>query len=339
MCEDDRLPTRRLGLIAAIAMSTPVLVACGGDNPGATTPPRPPSRLDHGRLGANFEQLVTASPTSTTSRSRRSRSPGTGQREAHHLGRVRARPRRYADRALTLPTFADSGALRRSTLHRQLPGLACANFPDGVAGAATLPQGLLSAAVDHDTRVLLFRTGLPAAQGFYGAPATWDEMNAYAKVLAGRGDDTTATTSRSGTARCPYHDLGFGRHVVDAAGNVDFYSPAFASAVDLYTGLHPISVPKAAISTRPKASSRGWRRADEGPISPRPSPTRRPSSTASGASPRCPGPSTGRAVRWLEPGRVVRRRPPMCRAETAQLSLRTRQRSSNGTSSMANSPP
>ncbi|MEV4175889.1 extracellular solute-binding protein [Nonomuraea sp. NPDC049709] len=141
-----------------------------------------------------------------------------------------------------LRTFADSGALLEldeRTL-KDHPGLAAANFLDGVAGFATTDGGdPVSVPWVSDTRVLFYRTDILADRGLTEPPATWDEVRAHAKVLAGRGK------GRYGF-HIPQWDNALpvimtwtqGGRIVDAAGAIDFDTPEFRKAVDIYTGLY-----------------------------------------------------------------------------------------------------
>jgi multiple sugar transport system substrate-binding protein len=90
-----------------------------------------------------------------------------------------------------LRTFADSGALLPldEGVTADYPNLAASNFIDGIAGDATAIDGeVVSAPWVSDTRVLFVRTDVLAEAGIDTPPATWDELRADAKILAGRGE-------------------------------------------------------------------------------------------------------------------------------------------------------
>jgi multiple sugar transport system substrate-binding protein len=147
-----------------------------------------------------------------------------------------------------LRTFADAGALLPlDGLIANYPGLATANFADGVAGAATAVAGqIVSVPWISDTRVLFYRKDILEAAGFANPPATWDELRTTAKTLTARGEGQYGYYIPQWDSPLPVlMTWDFGGDIINADGNVDFSSPAFASAVDLYTGLHADgSVPK-----------------------------------------------------------------------------------------------
>ena len=140
-----------------------------------------------------------------------------------------------------LRTFADAGALL--PLDDELeayPGLDPANFPAGVSGDATAVNGqIVSVPWVSDTRVLFTRTDILAENGIDAPPATWDELRADAKTLAGRGSGQYGYYIPQWDAPLPVEiTWSFGGDVIDSEGNVDFDSPEFAKAVDIYTGLY-----------------------------------------------------------------------------------------------------
>ena len=147
-----------------------------------------------------------------------------------------------------LRTFADAGALLPlNDLVAGYPGLAPENFADGVAGDATAVAGqIVSVPWISDTRVLFYRKDILAAAGFANPPATWDELRAMAKTLTARGDGQYGYYIPQWDSPLPVvMTWDNGGDIVNADGNVDFTSPGFAAAVDLYTGLHADgSVPK-----------------------------------------------------------------------------------------------
>lgn len=147
-----------------------------------------------------------------------------------------------------LRTFADAGALLPlDELLATYPGLAPENFADGVAGKATAVAGqIVSVPWISDTRVLFYRKDILEAAGIANPPGTWDQLRADAKVLTGRGEGQYGYYIPQWDSSLPVvMTWDQGGDIIDAAGNVDFNTPAFAAAVDLYAGLHADgSVPK-----------------------------------------------------------------------------------------------
>ncbi len=140
-----------------------------------------------------------------------------------------------------LATFAEAGALLPlDDLLADYPGLAAENFPAGVAGTSTAVGGeTVSIPWTSDTRVLFTRTDILAENGIDAPPATWDELRADAKTLAARGDGQYGYYIPQWDAPLPIEmTWSMGGEVIDADGNVDFDTPEFADAVDLYTGLY-----------------------------------------------------------------------------------------------------
>lgn len=141
-----------------------------------------------------------------------------------------------------LRTFADSGALLSlddATL-ADYPNLASSNFIDGVAGDATAIGGeVVSIPWVSDTRVLFTRTDILAENGIDAPPATWDELRADAKTLAGRGDGQYGYYIPQWDSALPVvMTWDQGGEVVNGDGYIDFGTPEFDDAVDLYTGLY-----------------------------------------------------------------------------------------------------
>lgn len=141
-----------------------------------------------------------------------------------------------------LRTFADSGALLsldEATL-ADYPNLASSNFIDGVAGDATAIGGeVVSIPWVSDTRVLFTRTDILAENGIDAPPATWDELRADAKTLAGRGDGQYGYYIPQWDSALPVvMTWDQGGEIVDGDGMIDFDTPEFQKAVDLYTGLY-----------------------------------------------------------------------------------------------------
>lgn len=141
-----------------------------------------------------------------------------------------------------LRTYADTGALLTlddATL-APYPNLASSGFVDGVAGAATAIGGkVVSVPWISDTRVLFYRSDILSAAGISQPPATWDELRADAKTLAGRGAGQYGYYVPQWDSPLPVEmTWDFGGDIVDPDGNIDFDTTAFRQAVDLYTGLY-----------------------------------------------------------------------------------------------------
>ena len=140
-----------------------------------------------------------------------------------------------------LATFAEAGALL--PLDDELddhPALDPSNFPAGVAGASTAVDGqVVSVPWTSDTRVLFTRTDILAENGIDAPPATWDELREAAKTLAARGEGQYGYYIPQWDAPLPIEmTWSMGGDVIDADGNVNFDTPEFQDAVDLYSGLY-----------------------------------------------------------------------------------------------------
>ena len=140
-----------------------------------------------------------------------------------------------------LATFAEAGALLPlDDLIADHPDLAPENFPAGVSGTSTAVNGeIVSIPWTSDTRVLFTRTDILAENGIDAPPATWDELRADAKILAARGEGQYGYYIPQWDAPLPIEmTWSMGGEVIDADGNVNFDTPEFQKAVDLYTGLY-----------------------------------------------------------------------------------------------------
>ena len=141
-----------------------------------------------------------------------------------------------------LRTYADTGALLPLDDATLAPysHLASANFVDGVAGKATAVGGkVVSVPWISDTRVLFYRSDILSAAGISSPPATWDELRADAKTLAGRGPGTYGYYIPQWDSPLPVEmTWDFGGDIIGADGAVNFDTPEFRKAVDLYTGLY-----------------------------------------------------------------------------------------------------
>ena len=141
-----------------------------------------------------------------------------------------------------LRTFADTGALMTLDDATLTPytHLASSNFVDGVAGTATAVGGkVVSVPWISDTRVLFYRSDILTAAGISQPPATWDELRADAKILAARGPGQYGYYIPQWDSPLPVEmTWDFGGDIIGADGKVNFDTPAFRKAVDLYTGLY-----------------------------------------------------------------------------------------------------
>jgi len=141
-----------------------------------------------------------------------------------------------------LRTFADSGALLpldEATV-ADYPNLAADTFIDGVSGDATAIGGeVVSVPWVADTRVLFYRSDILEENGITEPPTTWDELRADAKTLAKRGDGQFGYYIPQWDSALPViMTWDHGDEIVTADGAVDFDTPGFAAAVDLYSGLY-----------------------------------------------------------------------------------------------------
>lgn len=141
-----------------------------------------------------------------------------------------------------LRTYADSGALMTlddATLG-DYPNLAASNFVEGVAGDATAIGGkVVSVPWVSDTRVLFYRSDILGAAGIDAPPATWDELRADAKKLTARGTGSYGYYIPQWDSALPViMTWDQGGEIVNSKGTIDFDSPEFEKAVDLYTGLY-----------------------------------------------------------------------------------------------------
>jgi multiple sugar transport system substrate-binding protein len=141
-----------------------------------------------------------------------------------------------------LRPFADSGALLKldDTILQNHPNLAADKFLDGVAGNATAIGGnVYSVPWVSDTRVLFYRTDILNEKGITTPPATWDEVRADAKILASRGKGKYGYYIPQWDSALPViMTWSEGGQIVDGTGKVNFDTPEFQKAVDVYTGLY-----------------------------------------------------------------------------------------------------
>jgi multiple sugar transport system substrate-binding protein len=141
-----------------------------------------------------------------------------------------------------LRTFGDTGALLSldEDTVADYANLDDSNFLAGVSGDALDVGGeKVSVPWVSDTRVLFYRSDILQEAGIAEAPATWDELRAAAKTLAGRGEGQYGYYIPQWDSPLPViMTWDQGGDIVDSDGNVDFDTPEFAKAVDLYTGLY-----------------------------------------------------------------------------------------------------
>jgi multiple sugar transport system substrate-binding protein len=141
-----------------------------------------------------------------------------------------------------LRTFADTGALLPldEDTTSDYANLTDSNFLTGVSGGALDVGGeRVSVPWVADTRVLFYRSDVLQEAGIAAPPTTWDELRADAKVLAGRGDGQYGYYIPQWDSPLPVvMTWDQGGDIVDADGNIDFDTPEFGKAVDLYTGLY-----------------------------------------------------------------------------------------------------
>lgn len=140
-----------------------------------------------------------------------------------------------------LRTYADAGALLPLDEHlADYPALAPDNFPEGISGDALKINGeTLSVPWVSDTRVLFYRSDILADAGIEEPPATWEQLRADAKVLSERGSGQYGYYIPQWDSALPViMTWAHGGDIVDDAGVIDFTTPEFDAAVDLYAGLY-----------------------------------------------------------------------------------------------------
>jgi multiple sugar transport system substrate-binding protein len=140
-----------------------------------------------------------------------------------------------------LRNFADSGSLAPlQDKAGDYSNLAAENYIDGMAGDDTKVNGdTLSVPWVSDTRVLFYRSDILNANGITNPPATWDELRADAKKLTARGEGQFGYYIPQWDSALPVAmTWDQGGSVVNDDGEIDFNTPEFQKAVDLYTGLY-----------------------------------------------------------------------------------------------------
>ena len=218
------------------------LAACSDDSGGGEAADGPVTVWIMGDSGANFEQLVAPFTEETGTEVEVVAVPWDGIDERLTTAVASGDGPDVLQVGLSkLRTFADAGALL--PLDDEIddrPALATDNFVDAVAGDATAVDGqIVSVPWVSDTRVLFYRSDILAENGIDGPPATWEELRADAKTLAGRGDGQYGYYIPQWDSPLPViMTWDFGGDIIDGDGAVNFDTPEFADAVDLYTGLY-----------------------------------------------------------------------------------------------------
>ncbi len=217
------------------------LAACSDDSGGGEAD-GPISVWIMGDSGANFEELVAPFTEDTGTEVEVVAIPWDGVDERLTTAVASGDGPDVLQVGLSkLRTFADAGALL--PLDDELddhPALTPDNFADGVAGEATAVDGqIVSVPWISDTRVLFYRSDILAEHGIDEPPATWEDLRTDAKTLAGRGDGHYGYYIPQWDSPLPViMTWDFGGDIIDGDGAVNFDTPEFAEAVDLYTGLY-----------------------------------------------------------------------------------------------------
>jgi multiple sugar transport system substrate-binding protein len=139
-------------------------------------------------------------------------------------------------------TFADTGALLNldQATTANYPNLAADKFVAGATGDATAVGGkVVSLPWVSDTRVLFYRSDILTANGISTPPTTWNELRADAKTLTARGPHNYGFYIPQWDGALPVEmTWDQGGDVVNDKGEIDFNTPEFKRAVDVYTGLY-----------------------------------------------------------------------------------------------------
>ncbi|MCL2463565.1 MAG: extracellular solute-binding protein [Micrococcales bacterium] len=248
-----------VGLAAALVMAAcssgggtpPATSAPTGDAPAGSTTPTTPAAPPDGPLTVwvmgdattNFDQLVTPFTQTTGIQVKTVAIPWDSVDQKMTAAIASGNGPDVVQIGLSkLRTYADTGALLTlddATL-ANYPDLASSNFIDGIAGTATAIGGkVMSVPWISDVRVLFYRSDILSAAGITAPPATWDELRADAKTLTARGAGQYGYYIPQWDSPLPVEmTWAFGGDIVDGNGNIDFDTPAFRQAADLYTGLY-----------------------------------------------------------------------------------------------------
>ena len=234
-----RTYTRTFAAFAAVGLAAS-LAACTADS-GEADAEGPLTVWIMGDSGANFEQLVAPFTEETGTEVEVVAIPWDAIDERLTTAVASGSGPDLLQIGLSkLRTFADAGALMPLDDHLgDHPGLAAENFPDGVAAATQVGGETVSVPWVSDTRVLFYRSDILEENGIDAPPASWDELREDAAVLAARGEGQYGYYIPQWDSPLPViMTWDFGGDIIDADGNVDFDTPEFAEAVDLYTGLY-----------------------------------------------------------------------------------------------------
>lgn len=234
--------SRWLALAAVLALGAP-LTACASDaTPGATASDSVTVWV-MGDSSAHFDELVKPFETETGIDVKTVAIPWDAIDQKFTAAVASGNGPDLVQIGLSkLRTFADSGALMtldKSTL-TDYPNLASENFISGIAGDATAVDGKVqSLPWVSDTRVLFYRSDILQSAGIDTPPATWDELRADAKTLAARGAGQFGYYIPQWDSALPVAmTWDQGGDIVDKKGEINFDTPPFHKAVDLYTGLY-----------------------------------------------------------------------------------------------------
>lgn len=233
---------KRTAAVIAAALAVAGLAACSDDSGGGGKADGPVTVWIMGDSGSNFEQLVAPFTEETGTDVEVVAIPWDGIDARLTTAVASGEGPDVLQVGLSkLRTFADAGALL--PLDDEMDDRAAlgpANFAEGVAGEATAVNGqIVSVPWISDTRVLFYRSDILAEHGIDEPPATWDELRRVAKTLAGRGDGQYGYYIPQWDSPLPViMTWDFGGDIIDGRGAVNFDTPEFAEAVELYTGLY-----------------------------------------------------------------------------------------------------
>ncbi|GAA3797971.1 extracellular solute-binding protein [Cellulomonas soli] len=236
-----RMPTTALAL-ASLGGLTLGLTACTQPSDGSAGEGEPLTVWIMGDSGANFEKLVAPFTTESGVDVDVVAIPWDGIDERLTTAVASGDGPDLLQVGLSkLRTFADAGALMPlDDAIAERPALAAKNFADGVAGEATAIEGATVAIPwVSDTRVLFYRSDILTEAGIDTPPATWDELRADAATLAARGEGQYGYYIPQWDSALPViMTWAQGGDILDDSGAIDFDTPEFEAAVDLYTGLY-----------------------------------------------------------------------------------------------------
>ncbi|WP_449386516.1 extracellular solute-binding protein [Cellulomonas soli] len=236
-----RLPTTALALVSLGGLALG-LTACSQPSDGGGDADAPLTVWIMGDSGTNFDKLVAPFTDETGVEVDVVAIPWDGIDERLTTAVASGDGPDVLQVGLSkLRTFADAGALMPlDDALADHPALAATNFADGVAGDATAVDGKTVAIPwVADTRVLFYRSDILTEAGIDAPPATWDELRADAATLAARGEGQYGYYIPQWDSALPViMTWAQGGDILDADGAIDFDTPQFEAAVDLYTGLY-----------------------------------------------------------------------------------------------------